>query len=339
MEALLKHQIDFITYLQRLLQEGDFSSTYKFAFLHALADICTEKKVNPNDSLAITFDEIVDKLILLYWQHAKPFSAGIEKCSGYGILLQNSGKQAKIISDITSLQLEGIRNLSQAKKSFLWKSIYRNTLNTLKQGPLWRLQILSKQDDCFFFPHNKEQNFILLNRGVAGCFRQFHDLVVQFTRQGWIEKISKIQENQSTIGRGGELSKFLFGTNRSSLSQAVGVLSEIQQGECFYCNKPITSSPEVDHFIPFSKYGNDLGHNFVLAHKSCNNNKSDYLAAPAHRDNWVNQNLVTHKDTINNELSSYFSCDIERTLYVSDWAYEIAKKNKNKFWVSKSNFI
>ncbi|MBA6348310.1 HNH endonuclease [Colwellia sp. BRX8-9] len=339
MEALFKHQIDFISYLQRLLQEGDFSSTYKFAFLHAIADICIEKNIQNSERLTIPFDEIVDKLILLYWQHAKPFSTDtIAKVDG-GILLQNAGKQARIISDITSLQLDGIKNLSQAKNSPLWKSIYKNTLKTLKEGPLWRLQVLSQQEDCFFFPHKKGKNFIELNEGVAGCFRQFHDLVVQFTRQGWIEKISKIQDNQTVVGRAGELNDFLFGTNRSSIVQAVAVLQEIQQGECFYCNKPIKGTPEVDHFIPFAKYGNDLGHNFVLAHKSCNNSKRDYLAALPHRDNWINQNLVNHEATIKNELSSYFSCDSERTSYVADWAYQIAKKSGSRLWLSKDSFI
>ncbi len=339
MEALYKHQIDFISYIQRLLQEGDFASTYKFAFLHALADICIEKNIDSNECLIITYDEIVDKLILLYWQHAKPFSSALNSDESGGVLLQNSGSQAKIISDISSLHLEGIRNLSQAKNSPLWRNIYKNTLSTLKQGPLWRLQILSKHEDCFLFPHVKGRNYIELNKGIASCFRQFHDLVVQFSRQGWIEKISKIQYNQAVIGGGGELKEFLFGTNRSAITNAVGFLKEIQKGDCFYCKKSISGSPEVDHFIPFSKYGNDLGHNFVLAHKTCNNNKRDYLAALSHRDRWVEQNLVKHEKNIINELSSYFSCDPVRTKHVANWAYQIAEKNGNKLWLAKDEFI
>lgn len=339
MEALYKNQINFISYLQRLMQEGNFSSTYKFAFLHAIADICIEKDINNNEPLIIPFDEVVDKLILLYWQHAKPFSADKVQSLEEGVLLQNAGKQAKIISDIVSLQLTGVRNLSQAKQSPLWPNIYKNTLKTLKEGPLWRLQILSKQDDCFLFPHIKNRNFIELNTGIAGCFRQFHDLVVQLTRQGWVEKIAKIPNNQTVVGRAGELTDFLFGNNRSSIIQAVGVLKEIQQGECFYCHKPITSSPEVDHFIPFSKYSNDLAHNFVLAHKSCNGSKSDYLAAIPHRDNWEEQNLVKHQTTLTNELSPYFACDPERTLFVTNWAYQIADNNGSKLWLSSRAFV
>jgi 5-methylcytosine-specific restriction endonuclease McrA len=333
MEALYKHQIDFISYMQRLLQEGDFSSTYKFALLHALADICIEKRVPNNGQLTISFDEIVDKLILLYWQHAKPFFPNPEQQLQDGILLQNSGKQAKIIADIVVLQNSGARNLSQAKSSPFWPHIYRNTLKTLKEGPLWRLQVLSKQEECYLFPHIKNRSFIELNVGIADCFRQFHDLVVQFSRQGWIDKVSKIRENQQVIGRAGELSDFLFGVSRSSLKSVTELFTEIQSGSCFYCNKPLKGSAEVDHFIPFTKYNNDLGHNFVLAHKACNNNKRDYLAAPEHRENWQEQNLVINEKLITTELTCYFTCDAERTNHVANWAYSVAEKNGSKYWV------
>lgn len=334
MEALYKHQIDFISYLQRLLQEGDFSSTYKFAFLHALADICIEKDVPSNGQLRISFDEIVDKLILLYWQHAKPFFPETEQQLHGGILLQNSGKQAKIIADIIELQNNGARNLSQAKSSPFWPQIHRNTMRTLKEGPLWRLQILSKQEECYLFPHIKNRPYIELNAGIADCFRLFHDLVVQFSRQGWIEKVSKIQENQQVIGRAGELSDFLFGTSRSSLKSASELFKEIQNGNCFYCNKPLKGTAEVDHFIPFTKYNNDLGHNFVLAHKACNNNKRDYLAAPEHRENWQEQNLVLNEKLITSELTNHFTCDAERAEHVANWAYGIAEKNGSKYWLA-----
>jgi hypothetical protein len=339
METLYKKQIDFIGYLQRLLQEGDFSSTYKFAFLHAIADICIEKHVPENAQLKISFDEIVDKLITLYWQHAKPFFA--ENAGGHqgGILLQNSGKQAKIISDILALQSNGAKNLSQAKSSEYWSKIYSNTMRTLKDGPLWRLQILSKREDCYLFPHVKNRKFIVLNVGIAACFRQFHDLVVQFARQGWIEKVSKIQENQTVIGKAGELSDFLFSTTRNSLKSAYTLFKEIQNNQCFYCCKNLKENAEVDHFIPFAKYNNDLGHNFVLAHKSCNNNKSSYLAAPQHKENWIEQNLVINEKLIVQELATNFICDSKRSKRVADWAYNIANTNNNRFWLATKDIF
>jgi len=71
-----QRQIDFIGYIQRLLVEGDFNATYKYALLHAIADICIEKPLthNPNATFTISFAELVEKFVALYWQHALPFS-------------------------------------------------------------------------------------------------------------------------------------------------------------------------------------------------------------------------------------------------------------------------
>ena len=36
-------QLDFLQNIQRLLEEGTFTATYKFALLLALADLCVER--------------------------------------------------------------------------------------------------------------------------------------------------------------------------------------------------------------------------------------------------------------------------------------------------------
>nr|WP_258223061.1 HNH endonuclease [Aeromonas sp. HMWF016] len=58
----------------------------------------------------------------------------------------------------------------------------------------------------------------------------------------------------------------------------------------------IQGNGEVDHFIPWRHYPIDLGHNFVLAHASCNWSKGDFLAAPEYRDAWYEQNILTSQD-------------------------------------------
>jgi hypothetical protein len=49
-------------------------------------------------------------------------------------------------------------------------------------------------------------------------------------------------------------------------------------------------SGEIDHFAPWSRYPRDLAHNLVLAHKVCNRQKSDLLAAETHLDEWLLRN-------------------------------------------------
>ena len=66
---------------------------------------------------------------------------------------------------------------------------------------------------------------------------------------------------------------------RSSLDVYKNILIDVQERRCFYCREDLHRGMDVDHFIPWSRYPVDLGHNFVLAHPACNNSKSDHLAA------------------------------------------------------------
>ena len=44
MMSAMQQQLDFIAYIQRMLVEGEFTATYKYALLHAIADICVEQQ-------------------------------------------------------------------------------------------------------------------------------------------------------------------------------------------------------------------------------------------------------------------------------------------------------
>ncbi|WP_206696892.1 S24 family peptidase [Marinomonas algicola] len=335
----MKQQLDFIAYIQRMLNEGDFTATYKFALLHAIADVCVEQPIaREQNELVIPLPTLAEKLILLYWHHAVPFSS--EHTGEKALLKQNAGAQSKVISVLYECQQNNIRNLRQLKQSSYWKTAFNAAMATLKTGPLWRLQILAKQEECFLYPHTRHSQFITLNTGISNCFRRFYDLVVYLAKNAWLQKIQSIKQNQSLIGPQSQLHDFLFGTDRTVLVKAKPILVELQENLCFYCNKPMNNSIEIDHFIPFSRYTNDLGHNFVAAHSVCNNNKRDYLAAQYHRENWQQQNLVSYADTITSELSHYFYCDVDTSLAVSNWAYQVAEENGSKLWVGvKDRFI
>ncbi|MCB5161585.1 HNH endonuclease [Marinomonas algarum] len=333
----LQQQLDFIAYVQRLLVEGDFSATYKFALLHAIADVCVEQATIADDApLVIELPTLADKLITLYWHHATPFSSQHENEDA--LLKQNTGKQSKIISMLFDCQQKNIRNLRQLKQSPLYKPTFTAAMTTLKNGPLWRLQILARQEECFLYPHTQSTKHITLNAGIAHCFRRFYDLITYLAKNAWLQKIQSIKHNQVLIGSQSLVQDFLFGLDRQALSKAKPVLVDLQSDLCFYCRKPMKNDTEVDHFIPFSRYSHDLAHNFVAAHRTCNNNKRDYLAAPKHRTHWQEQNLVVHCGHIERELDQYFQCDAEKALSVSNWAYQIAEHSQAKLWVAVNQF-
>ncbi|WP_283708853.1 HNH endonuclease [Pseudoalteromonas prydzensis] len=337
MIGAMQQQLDFIAYIQRMLVEGDFSATYKFALLHALADVCVEQPlVSDQAELTIDLATLADKLIVLYWHHAVPFAS--EQTGESALLKQNTGAQSKVISVLYECQQNNIRNLRTLKQSSLYKPTFNAAMATLKSGPLWRLQILAKQAECFLYPHTNSTKFITLNAGIASCFRRFYDLVVYLAKNAWLQKIQSIKHNQALIGPQSQLHDFLFGFDRNALSKAKPVLIELQHGNCFYCQKPLNNKTEIDHFIPFARYANDLGHNFVAAHSTCNNSKRDFLAAQLHRERWQEQNLVLNSQHITRELSDYFNCDADKSRSVSDWAYQVAQANSAKLWLAKDSF-
>lgn len=93
----------------------------------------------------------------------------------------------------------------------------------------------------------------------------------------------------------------------------------------------------VDHFIPWSLYPVDLGHNFVLAHGTCNSAKADHLAAVPHLAKWTerNQTLSMHLETEFDRLRLLHNRNA--SMRVAQWAYGRSGVG-SMTWVVKSEF-
>jgi hypothetical protein len=68
MKPTSEFQIQFLQNLQRLLSEGSFVATYKYALLLALADISVENGNDSGDPLPIKTSQIAEKFISYYWR-------------------------------------------------------------------------------------------------------------------------------------------------------------------------------------------------------------------------------------------------------------------------------
>lgn len=66
-------QIAFLTNLKRLLSEGSFVATYKYALLLALADISVENGDDTGSELEITTKQIAEKFGTYSWRQSPPF--------------------------------------------------------------------------------------------------------------------------------------------------------------------------------------------------------------------------------------------------------------------------
>jgi 5-methylcytosine-specific restriction endonuclease McrA len=320
-------QVRFLQQLQRILSDGGFVATYKFALLHSLADLAVIKGNDSGDELPLKTHEISEQLIELYWRQAAPFPA-----STPAILSQNTGRQAAILARIAAARdLYGgtLGRLKQNRPA--WEKLVKQVDRTLCEMPLWKLQTVGQEKLDFLYDNTGTGNQIILKPGVAYCFRAFYDLILDLVRGAWLRFVRT--RNLEMLGSRADLSAFLFGTERTNLALYQPILMEVQSGECFYCGGRLQAGATVDHFIPWSRYPIDLGHNFVLAHASCNSSKADHLAGERHLERWLCRN-----QTLGPELAASFGNagilhDAHASRGIAHWAYSTADRLRSLVWI------
>jgi hypothetical protein len=320
-------QLEFLGKLQRILNEGLFVASYKYALILAIAELSVEKSDREDGSLHLPLDEIADRFVALYWRQAAPFGGGT-------FLHHATGNEASAVKKVRAFQ-QHAPTLAAARNHPRWLALVRSIARLLEEMPLWKLQRVGADRLDFLYEEQLIDEGIVLRPGIAECFRQQFTVVQALVQMAWLSFIQRLPANRSVLGSTGDLADFLFGSERSGLSAIVSGLRDLQHGECFYCQGRLQQTVEVDHFIPWSRYPRDLGHNFVLAHDSCNRDKRDMLAAPVHLTRWVERN-----DNENAALRQIFDearfmYDMDASLTVAEWSYETAERSGALVWVQK----
>jgi 5-methylcytosine-specific restriction endonuclease McrA len=327
-------QLDFLAKIQRLFNESDFSSTYKYALLISLADLAIELGKDDNSELELTNRQIAERFIELYWQQSSPYKTS--KANDSGVLYQNHGTQAAIIKAIQLFRDENSFNSpNAAKHSKEYKKLVTVVAGTVAKQPINYLQNVGGGALPFLYERNTSS--ITLKKGAAYCFRRFQPLIQQLARSRWTDYIKKNTKNIAILGEKDDLSSFLFEISRKTLALVCKELKTLYGCKCFYCNK-VTSVLEVDHFIPFSLYPRDLMHNFVLACPTCNRSKSDTLAAKIHLDKWIE--AITRNNYVITEIGKKVSIatNLETSLSIMQWSYGTAINSQSAEWVKSGQY-
>lgn len=329
--------LQFLRHLQRLLDEGQFTSTYKFALLQALADLCVERDADLDDSLRLPVAAIADKFIEYYWRQALPFTAPAVG-SGTTVLLQNTDRQASIVRLLAEARSRCDGMLQAARQDEAgWSDLLAEVSRVIRQMPLWKLQTIGRQSCEFLYRRDEYRNpddTIRLLPGVAAALRNFHGLVTHLIRGAWVAQVRRIPANRPVLGEGATLEEFLFGTDRSALAAFRDILRQHQSRECFYCGRSVSGAGDLDHFIAWSRYPVDLGHNFVFSHSECNRDKRDYLAHPDYLRRWREQNLDAGEPLSESFSEARLAHDMGRSRQVAIWAYEQGEVGGAHVWVT-----
>ena len=227
-------------------------------------------------------------------------------------------------------------SLADARRARQWPAAVRDVGRIVRQMPLFRLQLLrGGQREAFLYDEEVVDGAIRLKPGVAYCLRKFSTLLGSLARHGWLREVRDNPNNAYAMGATQSLETFLFGDERVPLGKVREVLMPLQDGRCFYCGGRLKDDAHVDHFIPWALYPSNLGHNFVLADRACNTDKSDLLADFSHRDHWQGRNESGGRDL----AEAFASCGIVTDLAVSQgiarWAYQRAEATSAVVWVAR----
>jgi len=293
--------IRFAERLLALLDEGQFTATYKYAVLLGLIDLCFEKAstkgVAPD---LVTTKQLAKKVVELYWQHVLPYGDG-------DVLRQNTRGQAEILSRVATfrsrMKHEPYASIHSARladgRGF--KRLVKQVELKLIEMPLPRLQRIGAGEDRFIYEigwregipptvvrryqrgeNSVFDNRILLKPSVGEYLLQLNGLLRPILHRRWARMVAHINALEED-----NLERFLFRNERIPTQKLRRGLKVLESGKCFYCRRRLIDGWQVDHFIPIARIPDNSLDNLVPAHRGCNFSKSDYLAATSHLKRWL----------------------------------------------------
>jgi len=230
--------IRFAERVLALLDRGSFVATYKYAVLLGLMDLClegTSREGVPPDM--VTTRQLAEKVVQLYWPQTMPFFA-----SKRGkVLKQNTGNQAKILSDIVKFR-EGLRvNLASLTEARLsdrdgYERLVRDVEWTLILMPLPRVQVIGRREERVLYDiawdlsieRSKRlvtqyqrtgggpfDNRIMLKPRVSEYLVMLNGLLRPLVHREWVRMVAQINKMEEA-----RLESFLFGADRVSMAAA-----------------------------------------------------------------------------------------------------------------------
>jgi hypothetical protein len=111
-----------------------------------------------------------------------------------------------------------------------------------------------------------------------------------------------------------------------------------RQQACEHIDRLDDTRVEIDHFIPWSRYAADLGHNLVLADFKCNNRKRDRIPAVEHLARWTERN-ARYGGEIVGALRDQLAVDLGCSIRVAHWAYAQTEAAGGLTWVRREELV
>ncbi|MBI4816107.1 MAG: hypothetical protein HY791_07615 [Deltaproteobacteria bacterium] len=260
--------------LLAILDRGSFTSTYKYAVLLALIELCLEETSKSGAApSSVTTRQVASKVVALYWSHSQP----IEANGDHRVLSQNMPQRGKSsipevvrrIAEFREVAVEDasatlVRSRRRAPKEF--EALLDFVEWKLAEMPLPRLQRIGAHTDPFLYQiHWTDQvrrseflgsefdNRILFVPGAAETLVRLSSLLKPLIRREWAATVARFNDLPTY-----RLEDQLFGVDRVSLTRLRDPLLDLQKSRCFFCGRGMSATDaHVDHFVPRARHSND----------------------------------------------------------------------------------
>ena len=168
-------QLAFLGNIQRLLEEGQFAATYKYALLVALTDIAVERGRDDGVGAARSrSDWIAQEFVEYFWNHTRPYR------SAELFQNKNNARNIALIGMLRRAQL-GAETLAIARQGAGWQPLVRAVAKQISRMPLFKLQTLRSSGKLIFLYEEKlsDDAIDLLPRGdvLPAALLGFHPFV------------------------------------------------------------------------------------------------------------------------------------------------------------------
>lgn len=288
-----------------VLDQGRFTTTYKYAVLLGIMDLCLENTARsgaPPEML--TTRQLAEKVFELYWPQVTPYRQTDPLRQTRGRSDQRASVLALVtrFRDVAASRIgKALPLLDRARSACpdAFEEAIREAEWTLIRYPVLLLQRVGGVQERFLYDIGWDEgvrrgdvrryqagkpsdfdNRLMLRPHVGEHLVRLNNLLRPLIQRQWTAEVARINSLEEA-----ELQTFLFGAERVSLAAVRQPLLELQEGRCFYCDRPVGTA-EVDHFLPWSRYPGNGIENLVVADRACNGNKRDFLAAARHVEAW-----------------------------------------------------
>lgn len=267
--------------IQDLLRDSRYTTTYKFAVLHALCDLSLE--LAPGER-RLALDRLAERTIELYWQQVVPFHPPGSRASI--ALRMATGGRAAAVTLVDRMHAKHDGRLSGARRSGRMRDYTKSMLAVLRKDVLKRLQPAGIEPFLYRVPVSGDELELL--PGVPETLRRFSGLLTDMIEARWT---AWVEQRNPEVAGSDMLRRHLFAPNREVLRAVVPMMLDLQTATCFYSGARLTArTAEVDHFLPWSLTHNNSVGNLVLATKTANLKKRDSLPTAAHKRKWESRN-------------------------------------------------